>query len=1516
MDKNKKSKSLKKASIRKGISLSLAALTLAGPIVPYAVYANPTAAIEQNLAKAPEAKSAYPRNIVDEINWDNKGVTDADKDYWSLNQQLGIEPAQKIVRVTKSDPIRIVDVNYQGYFVDAEGRTNLRLVYSEISASISAVWNKALIRFDPELYDLIDFDKSFGIAENGKTYALNASNGAYERSIDVSKLVGNRTQNRNNIPINLVLRDGKTIANLGSKNYKVQMRLVDSNSKRIFAFAPKGTSVDYSTYTRQTVIPGADNIDGLFLRGPREDDGKKFAMQRSFMSEFIANPEEYPDTSNLGILRTEYEAERDSTNPKDVKDGKPAGFIQAFDAELVNYFKADNAGNIAYTNLLDGNRKEIKGVNKQGIKPENINYSADGKIAYIVFGQSNFKKDGVKVVSLDKFSGKINQSGYYFTAIDYVVDKTKFQETFETTGTTKVDFNIMTGWAETNPQGWTIFEKDYDNDHVVDEGESFMIDTTQDPARKQIMIQVGDPEEALIRTMQGYYAGHKDLSSGFEQIKNIGVGLYEFTLREGATIKAGEKFRILIPDSADHEGPVNFLETHNGSKYNQGAAKLKLQADRNINMHLYRKDKGSFKVYYTLKGETEQKVLEFTKGGLWKYKDTDKILDGIPNKAVDPSGGNFWINTKKLEPGKDIIVEAYNAAGEKEENLTSWFKYKPLEKSAEKYERMAWVDHAETLASVGIDKSTYVPYQEIFTNDYKTGTDEIYKDSRALPEGKEDFMNKANKIEGFTQYDGGKIRMRYIESDGKTLVGKAEAAANEYNDKGEVVGTDLSQKVTINGKEYDAMPYEIDLSTVSELRDADPETGLELKKDMRLIFNASNGSSIPSDWYDTRVKTRVLFDTTDGQFADASKKVVKIAPDNVKYAQEDGYVANGFTGDNVKEGTGDAFPEAPTADGKTFLGWATKAGYEALGSKPVVTSAEYENLTNEQKFTETTPITSHEMAYAIWSEEKLVTFDANGGKFADGSTTKTDDITDGVTAPENPTQEGKTFVGWASTKDATEAEEGILDNVTEAKTVYAVWKDGAQEESAKPTITEPKAGDTSVSGTGVPGATVVLKDKDGNKIGEATVDKDGNWTVENIPADKLVEGEKVTAEQTEPGKKPATKDAIVAARDEETSVDTTGKKPVDPTDEKQNTGVKVENKDKDTKISAKDEDGKDVPVEIDENGNVIVTPGTDVDGPINVTITDPDLPNGKVEVEVPVNGHKKDKDDNGSETPEDKKTTIDESGKKPVEPTDKDQGTGVIVNNPEGTTITAEDEDGKYVPVTIDPATGEIIVNPGKDVDGPIKVTIKDKDGKVRVIYIDVIGHSMGIDDNDSEYRPGHDGSDYFDGIFKRHDYTPTYPVKTVVPEKTQAATPVRDTLWYVFHINEFEYEVVRNGVVTKRLMDVTPVLQNGRTMLPLRYVAEAIGAEVKWDKKTRTATFIKDGLTASIQIDSDEIVLSNGKTVKMDSKPLNINDRILVSVTNVANVFGLTNGNTQDKIDQDIEWEQEDKSATIYVRR
>ncbi|WP_277251546.1 stalk domain-containing protein, partial [Peptoniphilus vaginalis] len=190
--------------------------------------------------------------------------------------------------------------------------------------------------------------------------------------------------------------------------------------------------------------------------------------------------------------------------------------------------------------------------------------------------------------------------------------------------------------------------------------------------------------------------------------------------------------------------------------------------------------------------------------------------------------------------------------------------------------------------------------------------------------------------------------------------------------------------------------------------------------------------------------------------------------------------------------------------------------------------------------------------------------------------------------------------------------------------------------------------------------------------------------------------------------------------------------------------------------------------------------------------------------------------------------------------------------------------------------------------------------------------------DNESQdsYIQGY--GDYFPGGIKIKEYsTPTHPVIVSIPKKSEELVKGKgESLWYVFHIDKLEYDVVTNGVTTKRTMDITPIISKGRTMVPLRYVAEVIGAEVKWDAKTRTASFTKDGVTASIQIDGDEIVLSNGKTIKMDSKPLIVKDRMLVSVVNLANVFGLTNGNEKDKKDQDIEWNNEVRTVTVYVKR
>lgn len=112
--------------------------------------------------------------------------------------------------------------------------------------------------------------------------------------------------------------------------------------------------------------------------------------------------------------------------------------------------------------------------------------------------------------------------------------------------------------------------------------------------------------------------------------------------------------------------------------------------------------------------------------------------------------------------------------------------------------------------------------------------------------------------------------------------------------------------------------------------------------------------------------------------------------------------------------------------------------------------------------------------------------------------------------------------------------------------------------------------------------------------------------------------------------------------------------------------------------------------------------------------------------------------------------------------------------------------------------------------------------------------------------------------------------------------------------------------------MDVAPFIKSDRTMLPLRYVGNAIGADVKWDDSTKTATFTKNGLSANLTIGSNIISLSDGRKIEMDSAPVIKNDRMFASLTNIAKVFNLTFGNTNDGIAQNIEWNPANNSISI----
>ncbi|WP_050748291.1 InlB B-repeat-containing protein, partial [Peptoniphilus duerdenii] len=1171
----------KKKNLTRPVAMAMA-VSLAFGSIPYNAMANETLqiaklqiseAVRQGVPNPtdPAADALSSATYYNKANWENKIK---DKSRWKVGDD------QRLVRVTTSEPVQMNDIDYDGNFVDANGRTVLRMVYKEKGGAATGVWYRAIFNFG-DLDQYIDYDKSYMVGVNiagneAKTGKLDPFNGGKERIVDLGVLRGDLTNQRKNLPINLVLKEGVTIDTLGKKNYIVQMRLADTQGKKIYAYAPKGTSMDYSTYTKTTSVSLEDKVNRLFIKGGYQSDGNNATAQEFVMSEFIANPEEYDDKSNLGIIRTQYTGQTNTIVRETVGD-QPIAYTQVFDANLVKYLKADEKENVAYVNVLTNTRELSPYTKNVGIPKDMINYSANGKLAYIVIGTKEFKKDGVKVVNVDKLDQHVMISGFYITAIDYVVDKSKFEDTFagrdDLNGgnkTRKLDYSMITGWTNPNKDGWAIYEKTYEDGYVAQEGDSYFIDTTSMPEGGQIMIQIGD-DDAIIRKQQGYYSYYITGNKGIETIEEYAKGVFKFDLREGATIKAGDKLRVFMPYTKEHKDPVNFLEINNATKRNYGAATLTLNKDRNITVHMFKEGKkGHFVLKYTLADGTESSM-EFTPKGLWSFSDKDKILTGVPNRATDGAGGNVYLNTKKLKPGADIIVESYDESGTKLEDQTSWFKYRPLDKSKDNVKELTWTDSSDKSSILSINKSLYTPYQVLFTNDYAEGTDDFYKEPRVLPASIDDFKKDTKEFVGYTKYDGGKVRTLYEEGKTGKLFAKVEAAEDEYDDKGNLK-TDNSKKITIpksnifdphfdgESKEYRAYEYKVDLTRMLPYHsDNKTETKLTLLKDMKFVSTASDGSSLPSDLYETRVRARVLFDANTGKLTEDGKqvdKVVKIAPDNINFLGQEDYKPNGFEGANVKKDTGDKFPEAPTLDTKNFLGWVTEEGKTALGDKAVVTADEFNKISKDQIFTNETPITKHLVVYAIYSEDVAVTFDANQGKFGDGKDITNVKVVNGsVTAP-TPTRDEFTFKGWADKKDAKEANITDFTNITEAKTYYAVWertdKTPLTLKNPEKTVVIDKTKLTEKEQEAVEAA--VIKANPDLKLtkDDVVVDDDGTVTVTKdgktgtIAPDKTVEQEKVqnnfnppkepvkVVDKTKltPEEKQAVKDAIKAANSE------------------------------------------------------------------------------------------------------------------------------------------------------------------------------------------------------------------------------------------------------------------------------------------------------------------------------------------------------------------------------------------------
>ena len=185
-------------------------------------------------------------------------------------------------------------------------------------------------------------------------------------------------------------------------------------------------------------------------------------------------------------------------------------------------------------------------------------------------------------------------------------------------------------------------------------------------------------------------------------------------------------------------------------------------------------------------------------------------------------------------------------------------------------------------------------------------------------------------------------------------------------------------------------------------------------------------------------------------------------------------------------------------------------------------------------------------------------------------------------------------------------------------------------------------------------------------------------------------------------------------------------------------------------------------------------------------------------------------------------------------------------------------------------------------------------------------------------YYPGYyydePSPNYLRDYSKKDEYKPSERNEDKKDEvKEEEKKDAFKTLY--FYLEKYYYEMELNGNISQIPMDVAPTAINQRTMLPIRFVAEAIGATVEWHQDTQSATFTKDGITATITLGSNIIQVSDGRQIVMDAEPTVISERIFVPLTNISQIFGLTNGDLRDGEDNDIEWDQENYRVIIKVR-
>lgn len=103
-------------------------------------------------------------------------------------------------------------------------------------------------------------------------------------------------------------------------------------------------------------------------------------------------------------------------------------------------------------------------------------------------------------------------------------------------------------------------------------------------------------------------------------------------------------------------------------------------------------------------------------------------------------------------------------------------------------------------------------------------------------------------------------------------------------------------------------------------------------------------------------------------------------------------------------------------------------------------------------------------------------------------------------------------------------------------------------------------------------------------------------------------------------------------------------------------------------------------------------------------------------------------------------------------------------------------------------------------------------------------------------------------------------------------------------------------------VLDVEPAVVNGRTLVPMRPIFEALGAEIEWDNVSKGITAYKDNKTINLYL-NDTMAYINDSEYVLDTPAVSIDGRTMVPARFVA-----------ESLDCQVFWDNSAKCVSVYT--